>query len=322
MESKVKQSKTIPDEFLPGMVSTLYILNDGRIALGGNAYLSIYNPKTEKVDMKINLRYNRIIFMLQLSDNKIFYCTFKSETEGGYYDAYYFNYLIELTGNTHKDMTSILPPKSTYNLMREYSDIILFAGISYSIRKDQYNDSNASGPKRIEKLEKSNEDKYQITKSVNLDFIDFILLNKNLIAALLINRLEFYDVNELKKIKSSEKINNLYTCVKMAYFSENLILVGTTKTVEIFDYTNFKSIKSISCVYPIIKIYVNKNKVFIGESTRYYDNKITEYEMDENGNYKQIYAFNNPHNNELTDIVQAEDGKLITCDPASIKIWS
>ena len=171
-------------------------------------------------------------------------------------------------------------------------------------------------------MEKSNENKYQITKSVNLDFIDFIVLNKNLIAALLINRLEFYDVNELKKIKSSEKINNLYTCVKMAYFSENIILIGTTKTVEIFDYTNFKSIKSISCIYPIKKIYVNKNKVFIGESTRRSDNKITEYEMDETGNYKQIYSLNNPHNYELTDIVQAKDGKLITCDPTSIKIWN
>ena len=55
----------------------------------------------------------------------------------------------------------------------------------------------------------------------------------------------------------------------MAYFSENLIIIGTTKNIEIFDYKNFMNVKTIFCVYPIKKIFVNKNKLFIGESTSY-----------------------------------------------------
>ena len=219
MQSKVKNSKIISIESLPKYISTLYTLNDGRIAIGGDC-LSIYNINTDKVDIKIDLKDRKIKFILQLSDNKLFYYTRSYETEGPYLDEYFYNNLIELSENTYKDMTHILPKESKYNILREYSDKILFGGINYSNKHDKYYTSNASGEKRIEKLEKyekSNEykpDKYQITNSVNIDFIDFIVLNENLIAVLLINRLDFYDVNELKKIKSSEKISNLYTCVK------------------------------------------------------------------------------------------------------------
>ena len=327
MQSKVKNSKTISIESLPKYISTLYTLNDGRIAIGGDC-LSIYNINTDKVDIKIDLKYRKIKFILQLSDNKLFYYTRSYETEGPYLDEYFYNNLIELSENTYKDMTHILPKESKYNILREYSDKILFGGISYSNKHDKYYTSNASGEKRIEKLEKyekSNEykpDKYQITNSVNIDFIDFIVLNENLIAVLLINRLDFYDANELKKIKSSEKISNLYTCVRMAYFSENLIIIGTTRSIEIFDYSSFKTIKSISCVYPIKSIYTNENKVYIGESTTHDQNRITEYEIDETGNYNQIDFLDNPHNNELTDITQAKDGRLITSEFDKVKIWS
>lgn len=334
MQSKVKNSKTISIESLPKYISTLYTLKDGRIAIGGDC-LSIYNINTDKVDIKIGLNDRKIKFILQLSDNKLFYYTRSYETEGPYLDEYFYNNLIELSENTYKDMTHILPKESKYNILREYSDKILFGGISYSNKHDKYYTSNASGEKRIEKLEKyennneykpdmedHSQDKYQITNSVNIDFIDFIVLNKNLIAVLLINRLDFYDVNELKKIKSSEKISNLYTCVRMAYFSENLIIIGTTRSIEIFDYSSFKTIKSISCVYPIKTIYTNENKVFIGESTMYGQNRITEYEIDETGNYNQIDFLDNPHNNELTDITQAKDGRLITSEFDKVKIWS
>ena len=343
MKSKAKKSKSIPMESLPKLISTLYALNDGRIAIGGDC-LSIYNMKTYKVDIKIDLNDRKIKFILQLSDNKLFYFTRSYSSEGPHTDEYFYNKLIELSENSYKNMTHILPPESKYNILREYSDKILFGGISYSTKPnkyDKYYTSNAYGEKRIEKLEKyekSNEyksdmedyfqDKYQITNSVNIDFIDFIVLNKNLIAVLLINRLDFYDVNELKKIKSSGKVSNMYTCVRMAYFSENLIIIGTTRNIEIFDYSNFKTIKSIFCVYPIKAIYTNKNKVFIGESTGYEysndcaQNRITEYEMDETGNYNQIDSLNNPHKNEITDITQAKDGRLITSELAKVKIWS
>ena len=322
MNSKIKKSETIAKEFLPKSVSVLYTLKDGRIAIGGNTSLLIYNMKTNNVDIKINLGSNQVKFIFELNGNKLFYFTRSYETEGPYADEYFYNDLVEISGNSYKDVTNILPSESKYDIIREYSDKILFAGISYSLKyhkDDKYYFTNAMGDKKIEKL--LLQDKYQIINSINIDFIDFFLLNKNLIAVLLINKLDFYDINELKQIKTSPKINNLYTCVKMAYFSENLIIIGTTRTIEIFDYKNFMTIKSIYCVYPIKKIFANKNKLFIGESDKY-ESRITEYEMDETGDYKKIDTFNNPHKYELIDFTHVEDGRLITTDSCDVKIWS
>jgi len=322
MNSKIKKSKLIPQEFLPRSISVLCTLNDGRIAIGGKTSLIIYNMKTNKVDIQIKLGVNQVRFITELIGNKLFYLTRSYETEGPYADEYFYNNLIEISENSYKDLTKILSSESKYDIIREYSDKILFAGFSYSLnyhKGDKYYSTNAMGDKKIDKL--LLQDTYQIINSINIDFIDFILLNKNLIAVLLINKLDFYDTNELKQIKTSQKINNLYTCVKMGYFSENLIVIGTTRTIEIFDYKNFMSIKSINCVYPIKKIFANKNKLFIGESDKY-ASKITEYEIDENGNYKQIDTLDNPHKYELIDFTQVEDGRLITTDSCYVKIWS
>ena len=72
----------------------------------------------------------------------------------------------------------------------------------------------------------------------------------------------------------------------------------------------------------VLKLLKNKNKVFIGEYNDYSQNRITEYEIDETGNYNQIDFLDNPHNNELTDITQAKDGRLITSEFDKVKIWS
>ena len=233
-KEKKRTANTIPGKFLPIKIYALWALNDGRIAIGGDRSLSIYNMKTYKVDIKIDFSIQVVKFILQLSDNKLFYYTYSHETEGAYTDVDYYNYLIELSGNTYKDVSKILPSDSLFNIMREYSDKILFGGINYSlIENDSYYCTNAKGKKRIEKLEKC--EKYQITKSMDIDFVDFLVLNKDLIVVLLIDRLDFYDVKEFKKVKSSPIISNNNDCLKFAIYSENLILIGTGASVEIFD---------------------------------------------------------------------------------------
>ena len=334
MKSKEKTSRIIPRKSLPSFIYALYALNDGRIAIGGENSLSIYNMKTYRVDIQININIQKVKFIFQLSDNKLFYFTFSHETEWAYTDDYYYNYLIELSGNTYKDVSKILPQSSLYNILREYSDKILFGGISYSSKKkDSYHTTNARGEKRIEKLEKCEkineqksekendlQEKYQITKSVDIDFEDFLFLNKDLIVVLLIDRLAFYDVKELKKVRSSPKISNKYECLKFALYNEKFILIGTEENVEIFDLQNNKIVKSIFLIYDIQKIYVYQNRAFILES-EVSDTRIAEYEIDETGNYKEIDSFDNPHRSDLTDIIHTKDGRLITSCQFNVKIW-
>lgn len=104
-------------------------------------------------------------------------------------------------------------------------------------------------------------------------------------------------------------------------------MIGTEKNAVVFDYLKNISIRTIACVYQLKKIYANKDRVIIGESTSYNlskkqaDNRINEYEIDDNGNYKQKYMYKKPHNNELLDITQLTDGRVISCSGEKVNIW-
>ena len=95
----------------------------------------------------------------------------------------------------------MLPKNSRYNIMREHSDNILFGGITYEGKSGSYHSTNASGPKRIEKLVKNTEEpkeienkseddnnikgKFNVSSTLNIDLEDFILPNKDMIAIII-----------------------------------------------------------------------------------------------------------------------------------------
>ena len=79
-------------------------------------------------------------------------------------------------------------------------------------------------------------------------------------------------------------------------------------------------------MYPLYKILVYQNIIYIGESEEYdakkeiYKNRIVEYEFDNQGNFKQIYSYYKPQN-LLTDFVKVKDGRIISCSEKNVKIW-
>jgi len=220
-------------------------------------------------------------------------------------------------------VTKNLPPNSRYNILREYFDKIIIWRNYLFRKKIEFHSTNASGPKRIEKMEKFDENsdkssfsdgKYQIVSTLKIGFNDFISLKNKLIAILTEDRIHFYETEKLQQIGKSSKISN--KGIKLSYFNKNLILIGTQKNIEIYDYKNFKIIKSIFCAYPVKAIYINQNKFFIGE-----EKTITEYEIGVDRNYKQINTFK-AHKYYIKDITQVNDGRLITCSELYVKIWS
>lgn len=81
-------------------------------------------------------------------------------------------------------------------------------------------------------------------------------------------------------------------------------------------------------IYSLKAIYVKENMAYVGE-TAYYDfknnsanNGIGEYEIDDNGNCKQISYITNGHKNELNDVTLVKDGRLISCSCEDVKIGS
>ena len=323
---KQKKSKNI----LSSYASCVYSLNDGRLAIGRSYELLIYNMKTYRFDIKIKLIDRQDVkFILQLKDNSLFYYTYDHSSEGPWTDTFYKNYLIELSDKNYVDKTNILPPYSNYNILRELSDNILFGGITYEEESGEYHSTNATGPKRIEKLVKNMEEpgnisdakdiikgKFKIDSVININFNDFILPNNNMIAVLTSDKLIFY------KSENFEKTNfvKIDYGEKIAKYNENLLLIAAVH-VEIFDYKTFKIVKSIYCVYDKIILYVNQNRAFIGE-TDCWDNRLTEYEIEDNGNYKQISPSIESFKGELSGITIVKDGRLITSTSNNVKIWS
>lgn len=317
-------------------VNTILLLNDGRLAIGLSMELLIYNMKTYKTDITLELRYaEEVKFFLQLKDNTLFYYTYDKSSEGPWSDEYFRNYLIELSDKNYVDKTKILPDKSKYNILREHSDNILFGGITYEKKTGSHHSTNASGPKRIEKLVKNTEEpeknenksddkdnsnikgKFSVTGSLNIDFEDFVLPDNNLIAVVTFDNLILYKSEDFTKINSTK----ISYGENIATFNDNLLLIGTGKNVIIFDYKNLKTVKNIFCVYPYKIFFVNKPRVFIGESD-IIDNRITEYEIDNEGNYKQISDPLDTRKGQLNGIIVMKDGRIITSSNDDVRIWS
>lgn len=196
---------------------SLYRLNDGRFAIGGDKAIIIYNMKTYRYDIIIKIRGD-CKFFLQLKDNHLFYYTKERESEGPAEDLYFFNELIELSGKEYKNKTNILPVPSRYNILRQISDTILYGGINYykkEFKTDKCLCTNAIGPNRIERIVKFTvTEKYEIVTSFQIEFNDFIQLQESIIAVLKDESLSFYDVDKLFTLKKTIKIKEASKNIK------------------------------------------------------------------------------------------------------------
>ena len=138
-----------------------------------------------------------------------------------------------------------------------------------------------------------------------------------MIAVLTLDNIILYESENFKKI-SSVKITD---GKKLTTYNDNFLLITTLTNVIIFDYKYLIITKNIFCAYPYKIIYVNQTRVFIGETNKN-DNRITEYEIDNDGKYKQISTPFEAFKHELTGITLVKDGRLITSTEIDVRIWS
>ena len=323
MKGNIRKSRVIKksDNF-PSYINSLCALSDGRLIIGGEN-LIIYNMKTYKIDIHIDTHIC-IKEIKELSNNRLFYYTFSISSEGPWVNENIDNYIIEINNNKYTDLTDCLPKTQRhYNIMNEFSDSILIAGRYYKEQNNQIDE-------RIDKLMKI-DNKFQIVSTLKIaNLINFILLKNNLIAVLFqlnkntknTNCLNFYDAKIFKLIKNINVENTEY----ISMLNEKFILLGYLKGIIVYDYINFINIKKILIQYPLSKIYICENFVYIGESEKYdyklksCKNRIVEYEYDGKGNFKKIYSYYKPQN-RLIDFVKVKDGRLITCSSENVKIW-
>ena len=99
----IKKTNNFPTE-----INNLCALNDGRLAIGGEGHIVIYNMKTYKVDITIDKHVKTIISLI---NNRLFYTTYCIESEGPWVDEIVDDYLIEINGNNYKDITDTIMDK-------------------------------------------------------------------------------------------------------------------------------------------------------------------------------------------------------------------
>lgn len=153
----------------------VYALNDGRLPIGLEEKIVIYNIKSNKIDIEITTSYVQYFF--QLKDNKLFYCIRQSSSNFDDYSikSFHCNYLIDISDKNYVDKTELLPENSKYDKLEEYSNRILLGGIRYYSTSYSSSQSNDTNEPRIEKMVKVN-DKYQLVTSYKIRFEDFVLL--------------------------------------------------------------------------------------------------------------------------------------------------
>ena len=329
-EKNIRKAKVIKkDNNFPTYVNCLCGLNDGRLAIGGNNSLMIYNMKTYKFDLYLDNQFD-IKSIIELSNYRLFYFTYFTESEGPWVDEIIEDQLVEISNNKYKDLTDTLPlyPRN-YNILYEYSETIFITGRYYKEQNNQIEE-------KIDKLMKINN-KYRVISRLKLTgLVNFVLLKNNLMAVLIKIKkdkdkyndnaenycLNFYDVRIFKFIKRQNVEKTEIICP----LDEKFMFIGTHKGVIIYDYINFKNNKTISCQYPLYKIYLFNGFVYIGETENYdyklktCKNRIVEYEYDYKGNLKQIYSYYKPQN-RLKDFIKVKDGRLLTCSEENVKIW-
>ena len=94
------------------------------------------------------------------------------------------------------------------------------------------------------------------------------------------DKLEFYEIEEFKTCEKSVEFNEEPDTLSV--FDDNFLLIGIDNKMQIYDYKNFKNVKSVFIPYTVKVICVYQNKVYIACE----DEIANEYEIDNNENYK------------------------------------
>ena len=316
----IKTNNQFPESFL-----CLYELNDGRIVIGGTDSLIIYNIKTQNIDIKIPLNL-KIRTAYELKNNLLFYSGWIGYLEES--DYYCENFLVELTEKNYVEKNEIIKQYVNHDIFYKYKNNYFFAGIQPKYGNDLIEKIQLNEKGEFETISKLEFEKSILSTNIPPEsyktYIHFILLKNNTFVVLTKGYLVFYDINTFMKLKK-QKISNAIQMIEL--FNEKFIFLCSKDYVELYDCISFKNICKISCMYNILlKIYVSGNKVFIGENLRKYLElnkcRIVEYEFDNNGCYKQIYEYKNPHKKLIRDFIQLRDGRLITCSEEYIKIFN
>ena len=289
-------------EDLQAAYYTIYILQDGRLASGGNSTsIIIYNNQTFKSEMTIKEYSNYIMHLTQLKNGN----------------------LVSLGADAYINI---------YSLLDNYKYIVLqkIKNHTSRIHKLREIDNNkfmtCSDDNTIKFFFKDkNEYKEDYTLQDDITINDILRTKEKEIVYSGYNNsyfIRFYDLKSRKKIDST-KVTNFYAGLSdfLYMMCQKYLLVETNSSIIIFDVNQHRQIREIQnnisyCITSFLKI---------DETTLLSVNcggKINQWIIDDDN-----LIFENTkeksHNGQIRMIRRNQEGLIITCsDDNSIKVWA
>ena len=284
---------------------TIYILQDGRIAAGGNSCsIIIYNKETFKSEMTIKEHSEYIMYLTQLKSGYLISLG---------HDAYINIYNL-LENNKYLVMQKIKAHQARIHKLREFDDDRFMTCSDDCTIKFFFKNKN------------KNEYLEDYTFKDDIYIVDILRTKEGEIAYSGYNNngtsfVRFYDLKSRKKIDSSS-VTTFYNGLSdfLYKLSETYLLVGASNSILIFDVNQHRQIREIkqdnsNCFTSFVKI--DASTLLSSDCT----GKIRQWIIDDD-NLILKSTKENAHGSQIRMIRKNQDGLIITCsDDATIKIW-
>jgi WD40 repeat protein len=284
---------------------TIYILQDGRIAAGGDSCsIIIYNKETFKSEMTIKEHSEYIMYLTQLKSGYLI-------SLGN--DAYINIYNL-LENNKYLVMQKIKAHQARIHKLREFDDDRFMTCSDDCTIKFFFKNKN------------KNEYLEDYTFKDDIYIVDILRTKEGEIAYSGYNNngtsfVRFYDLKSRKKIDSSS-VTTFYNGLSdfLYKLSETYLLVGASNSILIFDVNQHRQIREIkqdnsNCFTSFVKI--DASILLSSDCT----GKIRQWIIDDD-NLILKSTKENAHGGQIMMIRKNQDGLIITCsDDATIKIW-
>ena len=280
---------------------TIYILQDERIAAGGNSCsIIIYNKETFKSEMTIKEHSEYIMYLTQLKNGYLI-------SLGA--DAYINIYNL-LENNQYLVMQKIKAHQARIHKLREF-DNGRFMTCSddctikffFTNKKEYLEDYTFKDDIYIDDILRTKEGEIAYSGYNGASYV------------------RFYDIKSRKKIDSSS-VTSCYNGLSdfLYKLSETFLLVGAANSILIFDINQHRQIREIkqdnsNCFTSFLKI--DEHTLLSSDCT----GKIRQWIIDDD-NLILKSTKEKAHGSQIRMIRRNQDGLIITCsDDATIKVW-
>ena len=291
-----------------GPINYLYILKDGRLVVCfESGILNVYNPKDNySLEISIQIHRKDISNIIELSNSNLVTSSWDSTLK-----------IIEINQEKYKILQSLEGHESYIDkVINPYENLLI------SISEDQF----------FKTWEKDlNTNKYICTNTIRFQeahsYCNILKIKNNefITSSVIERKIKFWNLENLKEIKTIENISTNWSSQNMILINEKLLMIGGSNfegfyLINIITRQLMIIIKGPSRIYSIIKSMDDNFICGLSNQNGIPSIQIFKYYAD---NINIIYEEKNAHNDRIFSVVQFDNGIIASAsEDTVIKLWS